>query len=194
MSDRLRMFIAVRFSPEVTDALARLRERLIGRLDQYANIKWVEPENIHLTLQFLGDVEQGLVPKLAGSLGGAYADLEPFEVELSGVGCFPRPSRPRVVWAGLRRGADGLKGLQAATFRVTGELGFEPEDRPFSAHVTMGRVRSRGRRRPDLGKPLAALAEVEVGKCQIAEVHLVKSVLEPRGPVYTTLDSFPVGK
>lgn len=194
VGDKLRLFIAVRFQTEVADALAKLLHRLEGRLAPDANIKWVSPGNVHLTLQFLGDVDDGLLPKLAGSLTGAYTDLAPFEVDLAGIGAFPKPNRARVIWAGLRHGADGLKALHTATLAVTGDFGFEPEDRPFKAHVTLGRVRTRGGRKPDLAKPLSALAEVEIGKCQITEVHLVKSVLEPTGPTYTTLDSFPIGE
>lgn len=194
MGDKLRLFIAVRFLGEAADGLTTLLHRLEGRLAPEANIKWVSAGNVHLTLQFLGDVDQGLLPKLGGSLTGAYSDLAPFEVDLAGVGAFPKPNRARVIWAGVRHGADGLKALHAATHSVTEGFGYEPEDRPFKAHVTLGRVRSRGGRKPDLAKPLSALAEVEIGKCQITEVHLVKSVLGPTGPTYTTLDSFPIGE
>jgi RNA 2',3'-cyclic 3'-phosphodiesterase len=195
MSDKLRLFIAVRFSKDVTLALADLSERLRRDLDGRAPIKWVEAQNIHLTLQFLGDVGEGLVPKLAGSLSGAYGDLAPFEVELGGVGAFPRPNRAKVIWAGMRHGADGLRALHAATQGVTAGFGVEPEDRPFKAHVTLGRLRiGRGRgRAPDLSAALSPLAERAFGTCQIGEVHLVRSELKPTGPVYTTLDTFPVG-
>jgi 2'-5' RNA ligase len=193
MSEKLRVFVAVKFSEQVVDALARLIERLRGKPGLDSQLKWVAAHNLHMTLQFLGDLNAGLVPKLAGSLGGGYADLKPFEVELGGVGAFPASNRARVLWAGIQRGADGLKALHTATCAVTEGFGFVPEDRPFSAHVTLGRTRARGRKLPDLSQGLDGLAGVELGKCQIGEVHLVKSDLRSSGPVYTTLDSFPVG-
>jgi RNA 2',3'-cyclic 3'-phosphodiesterase len=195
MSDKLRLFIAVRFSDEVRENLARMQERLRHRLPPAADIKWVPPANIHLTLQFLGNVDAGLLPKLAGSLNGAYDDVAPFTAELAGLGAFPSPRRARVIWAGMRHGADGLRALHAATLRVTEGFGFEPEKRPFKAHVTLGRARSRKRRQPgpDISAALEPQAEVEIGKCQIGAVHLVKSELKPQGPEYSNLDSFPVG-
>lgn len=195
MSNKLRLFIAVHFSREVLDGLSDLQQRLRGRLEQWAPIKWVAPGNLHLTLQFLGDVGEGLVPKLAGSLNGGYSDLEAFQVDLAGVGAFPKPNRPKVIWVDVRHGADGLRALHAATLRVTESFGFEQEKQPFKSHVTLGRIRAaQGQRPPDLSKPLAGVADLEVGKCQIDQVHLVKSILKPTGPMYSILDSFPVGE
>ncbi len=194
MSDKIRLFIAVRFSSQIMDKLARLMDRLRGPLDRRADIKWVKADNIHLTLQFLGDVDQGLLPKLTGSLTGAYLDVQSFQVSLSQVGAFPKPNRARVIWVGITHGSDGLKALHAATMAVTEEFGFEPEDRPFKAHVTLARIRTRANRMPDLSKPLQGFSGVELGKCQIREVHLVKSELRPNGPRYTTLDTFPIGR
>lgn len=192
MSERTRCFIAVRFSEEVIDALERLVERLRTRNADRARVKWVRPANIHLTLQFLGDVDNGLVPKLAGGLSGAFGDVEPFEVHLQGVGAFPSAGRPRVVWMGMAQGADQLKTLAACVHRVTGPLGFAPGDRPFRAHVTLGRMKD-PRKAVQLAGLLTEVSGAEGGRCQIDMVHLVKSELRPSGPIYTTLDSFPLG-
>ncbi len=194
MPDKVRLFIAVRFSRDVTQNLAALMDRLRGPLDRRADIKWVEAHNIHLTLQFLGDVDEGLLPKLTGSLSGAYSNLDKFHVSLADVGAFPKPNRARVIWTGIVHGADGLRALHSATMEVTKEFGFEPDDRPFKAHVTLGRIRTRSNRFPDLSKPLKGFFGAKVGKCQIQQVHLVKSELRPNGPLYTTLDSFPIGR
>lgn len=194
MPDKVRLFIAVRFSSQVIQNLAKLMDKLRGPLDRRADIKWVKAANIHLTLQFLGDVDEGLLPKLTGSLSGAYNNMEKFQVQLADVGAFPKPSRSRIIWTGIVHGADGLRALHSATMEVTEGFGFEREDRPFKAHVTLGRIRARSNHMPDLSKPLQGFSGAEVGKCQIEEVHLVKSELRPDGPLYTTLDSFPIGQ
>lgn len=193
MSERKRLFIAVRFSDEVIASLDRLEGRLRDAVGSLAKVKWVQPHNIHLTMQFLGDVDTALIPKLSGGLSGAYLDVQPFEVTLAGVGCFPNPRKPRVVWAGIQHGTGELKTIHACTLRVTEPLGFERENRPFRVHVTLGRIRD-PRRSRDISGALEKVGSVEVGKCQIDAVHLVASELRPSGPIYTTLDSFSLGR
>jgi len=193
MSERRRTFVAVRFSSEVVSELARLEDGLKDSIGSRARIKWVEPHNIHLTLQFLGDVEQALFPKLSGGLSGAYGDVDPFEVTLAGTGSFPSPRKPRVVWAGIQTGAHELKRLLACTLTVTEPFGFKRENRPFRAHVTLGRVKD-PRKSSDISTQLEKMGAVELGKCQIDSVHLVTSELKPSGPIYTTLDSFTLGR
>jgi len=193
MSDKRRTFIAVRFSPEVVSELSTLEETLKRTIGDRARIKWVQPHNIHLTLQFLGDVDFTLFPKLSGGLSGAYGDVEPFQVTLAGAGSFPSPRKPRVVWAGIQNGAGELKKLLACTLQVTEPLGFERENRPFRAHVTLGRVKN-PKNNSDISKQLDRMADHPLGQCQIDSVHLVTSELKPSGPIYTTLDSFPLGR
>jgi 2'-5' RNA ligase len=193
MSEKKRCFVAVRFSDEVVSALDRQEGRLRESLNNRLRVKWVPPANIHLTLQFLGDVDLGLIPKLADGLAGAFGDVAPFEVWLRGLGVFPSARRPRVLWMGIRAGADQLKALAACTHRVTLPLGFEPEDRPFRAHVTLGRVKDH-RKSLDISGVFERLADAEAGRCQIDMVHLVASELRPTGPIYNTLDSFPLGR
>jgi RNA 2',3'-cyclic 3'-phosphodiesterase len=193
MGARIRSFVAVHLSDEVLHSLAELQDELRRPVDKLAQVKWVAPGSMHLTLQFLGDVDEGMLPKLVDSLRGGFGGTPAFEVELAGAGAFPSPSRPRVLWAGFRRGSDGLKALASATCGVTGPLGFPPEDRPFKAHITLGRVKD-GSRSGDLSPALAGLAERALGRCQIERVYLMKSELRPSGPVYTVLDSFPLGR
>ncbi|HOX42590.1 MAG TPA: RNA 2',3'-cyclic phosphodiesterase [Myxococcota bacterium] len=193
MGARIRSFVAVHLSEEVRQSLGKLQDELRRPVERLAQVKWVPPGLMHLTLQFLGDVDEGLLPKLVDSLRGGFGDTPPFEVEMAGAGAFPSPGRPRVLWAGCRRGVDGLKALVSATCGVTGPLGFPAEDRPFKAHITLGRIKD-GSRPGDLGPCLAGLAERELGRCQIERVYLMKSELRPSGPVYTVLDSFPLGR
>ncbi|MBN2495977.1 MAG: RNA 2',3'-cyclic phosphodiesterase [Deltaproteobacteria bacterium] len=193
MSERMRCFVAVRFSDELVASLDDLTRALRRKLDPHELFKWVAADKIHLTLQFLGDVDAGLVPKLAGGLSGAFADIGPFEVALAGAGAFPSASRPRVLWTAVHRGADGLKALHSATVQITEGFGFEPEQRPFQPHATLARLR-RKKKAPDLSKEIAGFADRQAGGCQIGAVDLIRSQLRPDGPVYTTLDSFPLGR
>jgi 2'-5' RNA ligase len=193
MPERKRTFIAVRFSAEVERGLVGVVEQLERRLRNKLKVKWVGNHQLHLTLQFLGDVDIGLFPKLAGGLKGAFRDMSPFEVVVTGVGAFPTQVKPRVIWAGFKTGADNLKTLQSLVLGVTEPLGFPREERPFSPHVTLGRVKEGGRPAP-ITDELASMLQAEVGRCQIDMVVLMTSDLRPEGPVYSTIDSFPLGQ
>ena len=193
MSEKKRTFIAVHFSEEVKDAIADLAEALQKGLGADAQIKWVETGNIHLTLQFLGEVDAGLFPKLCGGLAGAFADVDPFAVIIAGLGAFPSLVRPRVLWVGFQSGADSLKALATCAQQVTAPLGFAPEDKAFSPPVTLGRVRELPRTFP-LEEKIQPLLHSSAGSCRITQVHLMASELKPMGSVYTTLDSFSLGR
>lgn len=193
MTEKKRVFIAVHFSDEVIENISRILSHVRQAIGEQTKIKWVPPDNIHLTLQFLGDVDVGLLPKLSGGLRGAFGDVQPFEISASEVGAFPSPARPRVIWVGIRSGADSLKVLQACVERVTDPLGFPPEKRDFSPHITVGRVKDFPRV-ADLSAALTQFNTVQAGKCRIETVHLMSSTLKPTGPVYSVLDSFPIGR
>lgn len=189
MGERIRAFIAVQLGQELERALLQVARRLDHVLGRRLRVKWVRSGQIHVTLQFLGDVDTGILPKLADGLRGAFRDLKPFSVRIGGLGAFPSPVRPRVIWAGSKEGGDLLRTLNRLTLAVTEPLGFPREERPFSPHVTLGRVKEGGRL-PDITAELRAESGGDVGECQIDRVHLVRSELRPDGPVYTTVDSF----
>lgn len=178
----VRCFIAVDFDDlELLDALGRFQTILVG---SGADLKCVERENIHLTLRFLGDVREGLVEELKGIV--SQVKFSPFSAELRGVGVFPNLRRPRVVWTGITRGADELKGFfQRLEPEIVG-LGFKPERRGFSPHITLARVRS-GRNRDRLAEVVTSHAEERFGEFTISHLKLKRSVLTPRGPIYSTL-------
>ncbi len=193
MTEKKRMFIAVNFPEKLQEAVERFAIKLRRKLDPDArSFKWVPPRNIHLTLQFLGDVDMGLLPKLAGGLPGAFSDIPSFRVQVVGCGAFPSLLRPRIIWAGMRHGADGFRALHSATLQVTEGFGFEPETRPFKAHVTLARLR-RGKQAPDIREETKNRSQEVVGECQIERVVLMASELKPNGPIYSILDSFDLG-
>jgi len=193
MAESKRAFIAVHFSKELIESLADLQDRLRSSPRFSGGIKWVKPGNIHLTLQFLGQVDGELIPILSEDLSGPFADIQPFEVTLAGTGAFPSPRRPRVVWAGFSSGTEQLVELQRVVCAVTGAQGFECEKRPFKPHVTLGRARN-PKRVGDISGQTEPLAGQVWGSCQIDEVCLMASKLTPAGAVYSTLDSFLLGR
>lgn len=150
-------------------------------------IAWVAAENLHVTLKFLGQVEEAAVPGIVEALTAAVADLDRFDVTVRGLGAFPSLTRPRVIWAGAGPGGDALVTLAA---RVEAALSpsFPREERPFSSHVTLGRVRE-PRRDPRLAEALARGAGREFGRLAVDRVTLMRSQLAPHGARYSEIAS-----
>ncbi len=157
-------------------AIARLRG--VAR-----EVAWVAPENLHLTLKFLGQVEEARLAPLAMALQAAAAGLPAFDASVAGLGAFPSATRPRVVWAGVREGAGTTTALAERVERACAGLGLAPETRPFSPHITLGRVRV-PRRNPRLTDLLAAGAGEEFGRIRVGSLVLMESRLSPQGARY----------
>jgi 2'-5' RNA ligase len=155
-------------------------------------VGWVAAENLHLTLKFLGGVETDRLEKVATALAAVAAAGTAFDLTLQGVGAFPSPTRPRVIWAGASSGGAEVAGLAARVEEALAPLGFSPEGRPFSTHVTLGRVRE-PRRDPALAAALAGGAAREFGGFHVDQLTLMRSDLSPRGARYTPLGSWPLG-
>jgi 2'-5' RNA ligase len=193
----IRSFIAAQLSDHARTELSRLQEHLKA-LIPHNTVRWTVPKNIHLTLHFLGDLPEDRLPDVSRSLHGVATSHRPFFLHLSNLGCFPNPRRPRIVWVGLSGETDLLVAIQ----RDLGELlnkaiGFEPESRPYSPHLTIGRVKKgipqKGLR--DLGQALEKeMPRVgEVAPLPVDAIHLIRSDLRPDGPVYSTLASGKLG-
>jgi RNA 2',3'-cyclic 3'-phosphodiesterase len=182
MTAQVRLFVAVAPPGATATAAARVIARLKGR---GVEARWVDPAQAHLTLHFLGDVEETLLPACCRALDMAAGRVAPFEIEIGGVGGFPDPRRPRTIWLGVRRGAEGLRALHESLATELVPLGFRPEGRRFVPHVTLGRVRPGGG--VDLADEFAKLADVSGGGGEVASVTLVASRLEPRGAVHDVL-------
>jgi len=156
-----------------------------------ADVKWVRPTGVHLTIKFLGDVEENTIPALAAAASEAIAGNRALPLRIAGTGVFPSPSRPRVVWLGLGGDLAGLERLRRDVETVAAGFGFAPENRPFKPHLTLGRVRSE-RGRTEL---LAGLEKLDPGPVEFTagEVILFKSDLRPSGAVYTALHRMTLG-
>jgi 2'-5' RNA ligase len=181
---RLRTFIAVDPGPAIRDRLVALQESLARSGSQ---MKWVEPANLHFTLLFLGEVEDREVPEVCRAVAGCCATVAAFEMTVGKVGCFGNPRRPRTVWAGLSEGGVDLVALHDALELPLLELGcYRREDRPFTPHLTLGRVK--GDRADDrLAAALPKYASWQGGSVAVDEVLVMSSELRPGGPLYTVL-------
>ncbi|HEY5311149.1 MAG TPA: RNA 2',3'-cyclic phosphodiesterase, partial [Pirellulales bacterium] len=153
-----------------------------------ANVKWVEPENLHFTLKFLGDVPLLEVPDICTALADAVSDLPPFDVQARGAGAFPTLERPRTLWLGVDGGADAMREVHAAVERGLAPYGFRREQRRFRPHLTIGRVRnSSAAGIQDLAERLAACREFIGGITDVAEVVVFASEQGRNGPKYEPL-------
>lgn len=148
-------------------------------------------DNLHVTLKFLGEVPAPTAAAVAAALADVAACTSAFDLAVEGLGAFPTPTRPRVVWAGLGRGASATAGLAGAVDAALARLGFEREARDFSGHVTLGRVRE-PRRDPALAAALAAGERRAFGTWRVDAVALMKSELHPKGARYTALGRWPL--
>jgi len=152
----------------------------------------VTTANLHLTVKFLGAVAEDRIETIAGALTGAVVSMGAFDTQIEGLGAFPSAARPRVVWAGVTAGAGVMVDLAGRVDQALVALGFAREVRPFSPHVTLGRVRQPGRA-PALTEALRGAAGRPFGRLRVARASLMQSELSPRGARYTELASASLG-
>jgi 2'-5' RNA ligase len=188
---RMRTFIAVDLATDLRGRVAGLQEDL---QEKGADVKWVEPENLHISLLFLGEVDEREVYKVCRAVADVGVRRDPFVVRVEGVGCFPNPRRPRVVYAGISDGAEYLIALHAALEPPLLALGcYRREERPFTPHLTLGRVRGE-RTSGELAPVLLRLRDWQGGQQPVREVHVFSSELTPKGPVYAVLSRVRLGQ
>jgi 2'-5' RNA ligase len=154
-------------------------------------VSWVASENFHITVKFLGGIDEARVPAVIEALQTATTGRRAFDLEIVSLGAFPSPTRPRVLWAGVTEGEAPLAALAAAVDDALAPLGFPRETRAFTAHVTLARVRE-PRRTPALGEALAAATTRRFGRLTIEHIALMRSDLSPRGARYTALSTVPL--
>jgi|YelNatPaOPRAMG01_1025707.scaffolds.fasta_scaffold67670_1 2'-5' RNA ligase len=184
--EKIRSFLAI----EIPEILHPLMEELQRKLKETrADVKWVAPQNIHLTLKFFGAISPEKLAQVSQIILPIVAHCPPFSITISGLGCFPSRHRPRVIWLGINNGNREIVLLQK---EIEGKLlaaGFPAEERPFTPHLTMGRVRS-GRNLSELQPLIVANQNLELGTFAVREIVLFKSDLKPTGAVYTRLRTF----
>ena len=178
----MRLFIAIELSQSIRDELARIQFHLKYSA---ADVKWVEKDNIHLTLKFLGEVPEEKVEKIKSILDGTAKEMKSFDISLKDIGAFPKIEYPRVIWVGLDKGVVESKGLAEKIDEELSKIGYEKEPRPFAAHLTIGRVRS-AKNKAALKEKISSITPIP-GSQLVTSITLFKSTLTSNGPIYTKL-------
>jgi 2'-5' RNA ligase len=182
MSEIIRSFFAF----DITDGeIIRRLEWVQGLLAKTgADLKLVKPQKTHITIRFLGNISPLMLDAMYEEI--KQVSFPPFEITFRGLGAFPHLNRPRVVWAGIQKGADELVKIFEQLEPRLRKLGFKPDKKGFSPHLTIARVRS-GRNKAQLAKAIRELEDYDFGSVKADCLRLKKSVLTPRGPIYSTL-------
>lgn len=192
--NQLRVFVALELSPAITAQLGQAIADLKPRLPR-DSIRWVKAEGIHLTVKFYGDVATERLPALEGILPSAAVSARSFSLTVGGLGVFPNPFSPRVMWVGMAGDLENLEALQKKIEDASTALDFAPEPRGFSPHLTLGRF-SGALRPPDREKLTAALADsrfARLGSFTAEALTLFRSDLKPGGAIYTRLSTAALG-
>ncbi len=185
MAEGIRSFVA--FDLDNADILKKLTDVQSLVTKTGADVKVVEPENIHVTLRFLGNITPSMVERIFEEM--KKVQFTPFDVKIRGVGAFPDIRYPRVLWAGIAEGADQLRGIFKQLEPRLISLGFAPDPKGFNPHLTIARVRS-GRNKDVLARFLEENESYDFGVVRAECLRLKKSELTPRGPIYSTLKEF----
>jgi 2'-5' RNA ligase len=150
-----------------------------------AIVKFVEPQNIHITLKFLGDTDENLIDKIVEMLTESVKNIKPFEIILKGAGVFPNQNYIKVMWIGIEN-TEQMGKIAYKIDEQVSELGYEREKRKFSAHLTIARVKS-AKNKEKLIQIIEKYKEIEFGKIKVDSIKFKQSELTPKGPIYTTL-------
>lgn len=175
----MRLFVAIDLPEDVKQTVATLCRGLSG-------VRWLPPEQLHLTLRFIGEVDDAVIAAIHREL--VKITRPPFPLTLNGVGCFPSPRRPRVLWVGLN-GGEPLMQLQHEVETAVVAAGLPPDERPFSPHITLARLRDH--REGDVAPFLTQNASFANGPFMVDAFHLYSSVLTAKGAIHRREASYP---
>lgn len=180
----MRLFVAIELVPEIRETVRRLLGELLCAAP---SAKWVRPENLHVTLKFLGESSASQLESLKMVLSEVRL-AQPVRLDFRGLGCFPNEKRAKVFWLGMQASSN-LEELAGAVDLAAHSLGFALEDRPFTPHLTLARFPAPGMP-ADLATAVRGRRELEYGSQTTSEFHLIESKLKPSGAEYTTLQTF----
>ena len=184
----MRTFVAIALTHEIQNYLAGIQETL---KKTQADIKWVQPENIHLTLKFLGERKEKKIEQIKEILEETVKDKTCFSLRLSHLGAFPKIDYPRVIWVGIDKGKEEIERIAYELEEQIAKIGIPKEDKPFSSHITIARLKSPLNRE----KLVGALKRVECAEekeLRVEKITLYKSTLTPKGPIYEVLKESPL--
>lgn len=184
----MRLFLAVTLPPELLDAVEAAQKDLRAALTD-PGVRWTKPDQFHYTLKFLGEQKLDRVYKasdVARAVGDRYA---PFDLALGGLGCFPNPERPSVIWLGAERGGDEVVALAQGLDADLARYRFLKENQSPRAHLTLARIKSY-QAEEQVARAFPALTPPSVGASTITDFALMQSILHPTGPVYKVIERF----
>lgn len=178
-----RIFVAVPLDPPLREAVRALEDRIEAA---GARVRWVKPENLHFTLRFLGHIGERALEHVRSAVRSC-AGTGSFRITLTGVGAFPSARRPQVIWVGVHDGADGLVNLAERLEEALAARGFPREDRAFTPHLTLARVKD-PRQQGDLSRVLPEFQGEEMGEQGVTSLVVMESFLRPQGAVYAPVE------
>jgi 2'-5' RNA ligase len=185
----IRSFLAIELPKLILKKIEEVQRDLRSTR---ADVRWVNPEKIHLTLKFFGNIEESRIDPIFKSIEEPIRNTPPYSIEVKGVGAFPQLRNPRVIWIGLVNGKEILTSFQKQIETQLEKIGFQTENRPFHPHLTLGRMKSSRGREEMVGR-MEKHREEEFGDFQVERVILFKSDLKPSGPIYTLLREMKLG-
>ena len=192
--EQVRSFIAVELPDELKAGLTQLQARL--KSGKQSGVKWVDPNSIHLTLKFLGNVSVDRIDEITAAMEKAARGVSPFHLEVKELGVFPNLRRVQVVWVGLSGGVDKLAQLQQGIESNLAHLGFTPESRPFAPHLTLARLRSgvSPEEKQRFGQLVASTSLELSYTVEVKAIHLMRSQLTREGAIYSRISSVGLNK
>jgi 2'-5' RNA ligase len=185
----LRSFLAIELPESILNRIGEVQKEL---KTSGADVRWVNPEKIHLTLKFFGNIEESEIDPIVKSIEEPVRTTSPIFITVRGMGAFPGLKNPRVIWVGLHDEKKVLVSFQNRIERELEKMGYPPEGRSFQPHLTLGRMKST-RGKDDLARGMEKHKEEEFGQFQVEKVILFKSDLKPTGPIYTPLRKMRLG-
>lgn len=186
----IRAFIAIELPARIAQELEKIQDRL---KDETNKTTWVKPENIHLTIKFLGDIETNKIDSIIKVLEDAAYNLSNLKISIRGIGAFPTIENPRVLWIGIKEDDTNISQLYNNLEHGLTALGFEREQRAFKPHLTLGRIKLLVDKRT-LKQRLERLADISLGNFEADSFYLFKSTLTPEGAVHTKLKEVELKK
>ncbi len=187
----MRLFVAVELDAAVLSAAEQAVAQLRDRLDRALQARWISTTNMHLTVRFIGHVAGERAPAVLNELEPPLA-IPPFDVTLEDCGVFPPSGPPRVIWIGLKDGLPSLRAMHDQFNHRLQPLGFEPESRPYSAHLTLARIKDAPRGSAASVRDAIRAVGVPQAQCRISAATVFESRLTPNGSIYTSVLHVPL--
>jgi 2'-5' RNA ligase len=184
-----RTFIAIEVGSPAREVMLRLLKQLASELSE---VRWTQPDQLHLTLKFLGDIDNRSLPEICNQMRSACAGIEAFSASLKGLGAFPKNKPPRVLWVGVEDGTEPLRLMHQRLDSSLGGIGVPSEGRAYSPHLTLGRI-NRGADQQQLAARMARDSDTDFARFDVSEVLLIASVRDRNRMTYETIDSVPLG-